>query len=178
MARDDDGDGVLAVGETDGAGGVLVTEEFRERAVARGRAVGDLPQGIPHPVFERRADSFERQGECGAGAGEVFLELLSCAREHFGRRALLRFHPAGLVRRRGRRLSPAPRTCAPAHRGRGRSRRSSIQATSCCSSMPGGRTAITRSGPVMEKADGCWQATSRSRTWAGGAKTVTPRSSP
>src|SRR3989442_7848245 len=101
MARDDDGDGVLAVGETDGAGGVLVTEEFRERAVARGRAVGDLPQGIPHPVFERRADSFERQGECGAGAGEVFLELLSCAREHFGRRALLRFHPAGLVRRRG-----------------------------------------------------------------------------
>src|SRR5438552_18914923 len=101
MARHNDGNRVLAVGETDGTGGVLVAEEFGERAVGRCRAIGNLAQRIPYAMLEPGAERFERQLECGAGAGEVFLQLLPGAREHFGSRSFGGFRPARLVRRRG-----------------------------------------------------------------------------
>src|SRR5467141_5064037 len=99
MTRDDDRDRVLAVGDADSARGVLVAEQFGERAVARGRAVGDLPQGVPYAMFECRAEGFERQVECGTRACEVFLELLARAREHLGGRSFGGFHPTRLMRR-------------------------------------------------------------------------------
>src|SRR6267378_6520135 len=105
MTRDDDWDRVPTVGDADGTRGVLVAEEFGERAVARGRAVGDLPQGVPHAVLECRAEGFEWQVERGARAGEVFLELLARAREHVGSGSFGGFHPTRLMRR----CRPAPR---------------------------------------------------------------------
>ncbi|OLD95981.1 MAG: hypothetical protein AUG80_15175 [Candidatus Rokubacteria bacterium 13_1_20CM_4_68_9] len=47
------------------------------------------------------ADRIEWQVECGAGAGEVLLELCARAREQCGSRSFGDFHPTGLVRRRG-----------------------------------------------------------------------------
>src|SRR2546426_6843015 len=102
MTRHDDGDRVLAVGEADSARGVLVAEEFGERAVARGRAVGDLAQRVPHAVLECGAEGFERQFEGGTGACEILLELLARAGEHRRSRPFgAGFHPGCLVRRRG-----------------------------------------------------------------------------
>src|SRR5207244_9656656 len=93
MTRDDDRNRVLAVRETDGACRVLVPEEFGECAVARGRAIGDLPQGVPDAVLERRAEGFERQVEIRATTREIFLELLARACEHVGGRAFSGFYP-------------------------------------------------------------------------------------
>src|SRR6267378_4190775 len=101
MTRDDDGDWVSPVRESDGARGGPITQLLRDGAVAGRGAVGDLAQGIPHAMLERRAEGFERQVECGAGAGEVLLELLARAREQFGSRSFSHFHPTCLVRRRG-----------------------------------------------------------------------------
>src|SRR2546426_10715659 len=102
MTRDDDWNRVLAVRETDGARRVLVPEEFGECAVARGRAIGNLPQGVPYAVLERRAESFERQVKGRASACEVFLELLARAGEHRGRGPFAAgFYPGCLMRRRG-----------------------------------------------------------------------------
>src|SRR5438552_17905524 len=97
MARHNDGNRVLAVGETDGTGGVLVAEEFGERAVGRCRAIGNLAQRIPYAMLEPGAERFERQLECGAGAGEVFLQLLPGACEHFGSRSFSVLCLAGLA---------------------------------------------------------------------------------
>src|SRR2546426_3273963 len=101
MTGNDDRDGVFRVRESDGAGSGPVAQLFRDGAVARRGAVGNLPQGVPHAMLERRAEGLERQVECGAGAGEVFLELLAGAREQCGSRSFGDFHPTGLVRRRG-----------------------------------------------------------------------------
>src|SRR6059036_3972263 len=79
MTGNDDRDGVFRVRESDGAGSGPVAQLFRDGAVARRGAVGNLAQGVPHAMLERRAEGLERQVECGAGAGEVFLELLACA---------------------------------------------------------------------------------------------------
>ena len=101
MTRDDDRDRILAVREADRARRVLIAEEFGERAVARGRAVRDLPQRVPHAVLECRAEGFERQFEAGTCAGEILFELLSRAREHIGGRPGGGFYPTRLVCRRG-----------------------------------------------------------------------------
>src|SRR6267143_1002994 len=101
MTRDDDRDRVSPVRESDGARRRTIAELLCDGAVAGRSAVGNLAQGVPHAVFERRAEGFERQIECGAGAGEVLLELLARAREQFGSRSFSHFHPTCLVRRRG-----------------------------------------------------------------------------
>src|SRR6266571_2053223 len=101
MTRDDDRDWISPVRESDGAGGGPIAQLLGDGAVAGRGAVGDLAQGVPHAVFERRAEGFERQIECGAGAGEVLLELLARAREQCGSRSFGGFHPPCLVRRRG-----------------------------------------------------------------------------
>src|SRR5712691_9317039 len=101
MTRGDDGDWVFRVRESHGAGGGPIAELLRDGAVARRGAVGNLAQGVPHAMFECRAEGLERQIECGARAGEVLLELLTRAREQFGSRSFGDFHPACLVRRRG-----------------------------------------------------------------------------
>src|SRR5438105_6993103 len=100
MTWHDDRDWVFPVGESDGARGGPIAELFRDIAIARRRAVGNLAQRVPHAVFECRAESFERQIEGSARAGEVFLELLSRAREQLGGRTVVGFYPARLVRRR------------------------------------------------------------------------------
>src|SRR6058998_1339285 len=69
MTGNDDRDGVFRVRESDGAGSGPVAQLFRDGAVARRGAVGNLAQGVPHAMLERRAEGLERQVECGAGAG-------------------------------------------------------------------------------------------------------------
>src|SRR5216683_1543055 len=101
MTRDNDRDRVSPIRESDGARGGTIAELLCDGPVARRGAVGDLAQRVPHAMLERRAEGFERQVECGAGAGEVLLELLARAREQCGSRSFGDFHPAGLVRRRG-----------------------------------------------------------------------------
>src|SRR6266700_1165048 len=72
----DDGDRVLAVGGAHGASGARVAEAPRQLAVARGGAVGDGAEEIPHLPLEGRAGRLERQVERRPGAGEVLLQLV------------------------------------------------------------------------------------------------------
>src|SRR2546425_289486 len=75
VAGDDDREGVLAGGGADGAGGAGVAEPARQLAVARGRAVGNGADGVPHAPLKRRTDRIERQLERRAAAGEIVLQL-------------------------------------------------------------------------------------------------------
>ena len=71
----DDGDGIAAVGCSDGAGGVGVAELTGELAVAAGFAEGNGEQGFPYILLEWRAAHVEADVEVLALAGEVFGEL-------------------------------------------------------------------------------------------------------
>src|SRR5256885_5832213 len=82
VTRNDDGDGVLAVGGTDGAGGSQVAQAARDVAVAARHPVGNRAQLLPHPQLERSAARVERQIEAGASAGEVLGELVAGASEY------------------------------------------------------------------------------------------------
>src|SRR5712671_949789 len=90
VARDDDRNRILAVGEADGARRELVAELLGERAVARGRAVRDLAQGVPHTMLECRTKRLERQVEGRPRAREILLELLPRAGENVSGRPRMR----------------------------------------------------------------------------------------
>src|SRR3989442_1027819 len=102
VAGDDDGDGVLAVGGADGAGGARAVEAARQLTVARGRAVRDGTQGVPHAPLKRGASRGERQVEGRAGAREVLAQLLAGASEYgaCGTAAVV-LEPTGLCFRGG-----------------------------------------------------------------------------
>src|SRR3989442_1214283 len=76
VTGDDDGDRVLAVGGAHGASGARVAEAPRQLAVARGGAVGDGAEEVPHLLLEGRAGRVERQVERRPGAGEGLVSLV------------------------------------------------------------------------------------------------------
>src|SRR5256714_7734514 len=100
MTWHDDRNWVFPVREPDGARRGPIADLFRDIAIARRRAVGNLAERVPYAVFECGAECFERQIESSARVGEVFLELLPRAREQLGGRTVVGFYPTRLVRRR------------------------------------------------------------------------------
>lgn len=76
VAGDDDGDGVGAVGGTDGAGRGGVADAPCEEAVGNGFAEGDVEEVLPDELVERGAAGREGSLEHAAGAGEVLGEFV------------------------------------------------------------------------------------------------------
>src|SRR5438094_3219837 len=76
VTGNDDRNWVFAVGGAHSAGGAGVAEPAGQLAIARGGAVGDGAEQIPHHTLERRAGRVERQIERRPGAGEVLLQLV------------------------------------------------------------------------------------------------------
>lgn len=66
VARDHEGDRVLADGGADGAGGFGGLQAVGDVGVADGAAHRDLEQGLPHPHLEIGADQDDAQGLVGA----------------------------------------------------------------------------------------------------------------
>src|SRR5205809_4065930 len=108
VAGHDDGNGVLAVGGADGAGQADVAEAARDLAVAARDAERDRAKLLPHAQLEGGAGWVQRQIERGAGAGEVFGELLPYAREDLTPWCLSPWPPLPFVERgnemRGRKI--------------------------------------------------------------------------
>lgn len=75
VAGEEDGEGVVADGGADGAGGGGAVEGVGDGGVGGGAAVGNGGEGVPHGFLEVGAAGVEGQGESGACAGEVFGEL-------------------------------------------------------------------------------------------------------
>lgn len=76
MARDDDGDLVLAVDAAERAHGAGRSDAARHVAVRARLAVGDLAERLPRGELERGAALLQRQIELAARAGEVLAQLL------------------------------------------------------------------------------------------------------
>src|SRR2546430_17415126 len=95
MARDDDGDGVPAVGGTHGAGDAKVAQPARQLAVAQRRPIRDDAQGIPYAPLKCRAGRVQWDVERPARPGEVLRQLLSSASQQFARgAAAVVLHPS------------------------------------------------------------------------------------
>jgi len=75
VARDDDADRVLPVGQTDRSGRPGFAETLGELAVRGGLAVRDLLQRGPDLLLERSSAQPERKVEAGTTAREVLAQL-------------------------------------------------------------------------------------------------------
>ena len=76
MARHDDADRIVTVGQADGTRCVGGAQLGGDLSVRTGLAIGDRQQRGPHPALERRPDQVQLQVELGALPAEVLLELL------------------------------------------------------------------------------------------------------
>jgi hypothetical protein len=75
MTRDDDRNGVAAVGGADGLGQVAVAEGPGEIPVAAGLAIRDGAEQVPDPLLERVAARGQRQVEVPKLTGEIRAQL-------------------------------------------------------------------------------------------------------
>jgi len=75
VTGDDDGERVLAIGGTNGAGGGRLADGGGKLGVAEGLAEGDSAQGGPDALLEGCADCRQREIEGEPFAGRVFGEL-------------------------------------------------------------------------------------------------------
>src|SRR5262245_62591864 len=75
MTRHDDRNRILAIGRADGTRVLGLAEPARERAVARGAAVGDLAQQCPNASLEFRSFGIEGKIETRARPREILREL-------------------------------------------------------------------------------------------------------
>src|SRR5215510_15447652 len=83
VTGDDDGDRVGPVGGADSSGRLGFAEAAGELTVARGNAVRDRAEQLPHVELKSSPAGFQRQIERGPLSSEILLELLLGPVQHF-----------------------------------------------------------------------------------------------
>ena len=76
MARNDDCDGIVAVGPSHGARGTLSADLFGDFSIRRGFSVRNRQQRLPYSPLKLGAAQFEFDVEVGELAGKLGGELL------------------------------------------------------------------------------------------------------